>query len=346
MELFSLNNPEVTETADLKLKNYEIKSIKLGPKGANSEFSQLGLNLSEIKPKMLIQLMNTNERLRLDFFKFELYRLNQINPEALAEVFLEVNVNSKYLEEFIDFVFAQNTIVLLYNVIEFSSKTLFENQICLILKYLIGTDYKKNECIAAAEKLNEVQIQRLTTYSHFLQENGLEHSTAVLKIFLVSQLLRSKAHGNKDDYRKALLIELKKNVHKGASQESVVSQEVPVITYDCSAFVDLFYILIRLSDTSEFSQITLSHLGTVLDCFIFFHSKHLCDSSFIGKLHEIITNHKGLQSKIAQLSEVDEKSNKLKCYITSFLGIQQAIKLKETYTIKSHKGMLVDIIKI
>lgn len=346
MELFSLNNHEVCGASEFKLKNHEIKTIKIESKSANSEFSQLGLNLSEIEPKTLIQLMNTNERLRLDFFKFELYRLNQISLESLAEVFTKVNVNSKYLEEFMDFVFSQKTIELLYNIIEYSSKVLFENQICLILKYLVGTDFKKNECMNAAENLNDSQISKFVSYSVFLNENNYSHSAAVFKIFLVSQLLQSKTNGNKDNFRKALLIELKKNLHKSVNQEKVVSQEVPSITYDCSAFVDLFYILIRLSETNEFSQVTLSHLGTVLDCFIYFHSKNLCDSTFIGKIYEIITNHEALQLKIVQLSEVDDKSSKLKCYITSFLGIQQAIKLKETYTLKSHKGLLVDIIKI
>ena len=286
------------------LVNHQL--ISLIPKdnmiNSENEEYQVAININNLSSTELAKLLNTNERLRVDFFKFELYKDDNMKPDILSQILLQVSVNTKDFEFFLDYLFIQNNIECIYNIC-LNSSTLFENQVALIIKKLLSL----SEDIS--KEIKKDSLGEFIKFQHeYLSNKTINNSSLIM--FMISRIL-ANASFNQTYFLKALLIELRDLDDK----------------YDLKAFVNLFHIVLSLSTITE-NPIYLLHLNTILDCFLFFYKKAVIDISIIDKLFTIVSHNEDLHKRIDSFSQDDNIILRLKMYLTSYNAITYANSIK------------------
>eukprot|EP00340_Litonotus_pictus_P008289 CAMPEP_0170518524 /NCGR_PEP_ID=MMETSP0209-20121228/4191_1 /TAXON_ID=665100 ORGANISM="Litonotus pictus, Strain P1" /NCGR_SAMPLE_ID=MMETSP0209 /ASSEMBLY_ACC=CAM_ASM_000301 /LENGTH=308 /DNA_ID=CAMNT_0010804113 /DNA_START=134 /DNA_END=1060 /DNA_ORIENTATION=+ len=282
------------------------------------------LNLASLSPNEVVKVIKLNEGLRIDFFKFELYRMDFLSKEAVKGIFAEIPCRSTYYEDVLEFCMDQKDPEFINNFILCNSDILYENQLCLTLKVILSRNSEAS--------LTNIDSESLALYKQFIEENNFKNNAKVFNLYLMWTLLVQKPGiFDKKLLFKSLIIEFEERGDQGKEEDqamdglsSAEEKGSSKKLYNIKALVDLFYIILQLNKISS-ERSPLFYLNTLIDVFLFLERIQFIDSSFISSINNIVKTDKSLNSKIERLKSEDSKYFNVKGIVDNYFAIKESM---------------------
>lgn len=121
------------------LSNYQIKSNESNCN--NQEYSDCALNFSLLNSEKALEILKSNNKLKNDFYKFELYRQSSFNKDITEKILYELVCPSSHFDDIIDYCFeTDENKKLLENIIKINKKMIMENQVSKLLIKLLKSE--------------------------------------------------------------------------------------------------------------------------------------------------------------------------------------------------------------
>lgn len=313
---------------NVDLKNFQIKFFNKSKDSQINEYfesisnSNVILNLSSLNKEDIVDVIKTNENLRIDFFKFELYRINFFKDEAIMEILKKVSCNSDYLENVVEFCLEKNSPQFIYNLILCNSENLFENQLCMIIRLIINDNSKPtNNSELYCEELSNNK-DNLSSYYNFLDLHDLKSSRKSFNLFLFYTLLITKPGVfDKNLLFNSLLIEL---------SLSKIDQTEKMEERNLKCLMDFYFILLNLSVLCENSLSCIFYICIFLDIIIYLHRIGKIDNEVVQMIWDLLYNSKIINSSTNKLFQEDYYINSINSFLNSFGSVSKSIDIMKT----------------
>ena len=319
--------------------SYEIKNFQVihHDKSQKSDFlnqeHSLALNLNSISVKEGIEVIKSNENLKEDFFKFELYkRKGGIFREELIEEIFKTLRCAYYIEDVIKFVLENSNFSLIVDIIILNSKYLLENQLALLLKIILS--------IEAGTKFKKFKHSH---FEDFLKKTKLAFTLTNFKVFLVYILtVDMKGLYDKNLLVKSILIEFASEKIQ-IEDDNEDSTDFESKEYEVKKIVDLLYITYNIVKLTKENN-SLEFLNVILNILIFFEFNQLVEKSLLVDIFDTIRTDDDINNMISKLKIELNSFYKVKCLVNNFDNLTKGMDYLENNL--THKYVIDDVLEI
>lgn len=325
IKLLSEKSKRLSNFQRISYNNNEINKLNSQLNQSTTTIEEMAIQIMTIPSNKLIELFNKYDKLRTDFFKFELYKEFLTEKQTiLVDVLLNVSSNTTEFCFFIDYLFTSQRLDLLHCVIE-NCQSLYENQVVYILESMFSTEREFKEMyFSKNDKMNSSQLvykgynDYITSIEFDIDANRNDKKMMykVYVSYVLYKLLTSSSIISDELFMKTIINEI--TVESNQTNQIAIKNE-----YDIKFLTEIYLLLIFLMNSTSDTRL-INHMNTILNCFLYLHHINYIDNSFISHIIETFNERLSFQESLI-FNEV-ENGEKVINTVSSFLNSAASIK--------------------
>lgn len=334
IKIISEKSKRLSNFQRISYNNNEINKLNSQLNQSTTNIKEMAIQIMTIPSDKLIELLNKYDKLRTDFFKFELYKEFLTEKQTiLIDVLLNVSSNTTEFCFFIDYLFTSQRLDLLHCVIE-NCQSLYENQVVYILKNMFSIDrefkemyFRKNDKMNSSQLVYKGYNDYITSIEFDLEanRNNKEMMYKVYMSYVLYKLLTSSNIISDELFMKTIINEITIESDKpDQTNEIAIKNE-----YDIKFLTEIYLLLIFLMNSTSDTRL-INHMNTILNCFLYLHHIKYIDDSFISHIIDTFNERLFFEESLI-FNEVENREkviNTVSSFLNSAVSVKFALGLK------------------